>query len=379
MAEIVFGGRQQPLREFFDTKLMAQFSPRSDQVGRCLDKSLGASWLQDAGKVWLTQQLTTASKDNDHLPLLTKLRAFNAFGAIIWEPLSLVDQNDAAVNRQAILPILPIGADSFGTLLSYVQTSLAHDNFNQPETRARTERVPIVMGESLGGRADVKLLDDGRQVGESFGRIYYASQIKDEKLRHAYAAQEKEFGRQGMNRVGDPVADQSRPGLLSEFALEAMPSAFRETGLVASLKSHRFPHGTGTSRWVLHGTQAKASWENDKPAAGAHSLGSVVMLLAMGSLDRSGKEFFGNPDLQIPAGLGIAAFMNFSGYHSFVETFPIAVAAANRENFEVPVRSDHMRTLYANMAKAVKTYAPEACATVAKYQEAYRESMSVVA
>lgn len=358
---------------------MAQFSPRSDQVGRCLDKSLEASWLQEAGKVWLARQLTTSSKDNDHLPLLTKLRAFNAFGAIVWESLSLVDKPTAATNLAAISPILPIGADSFDTLLSYVRTSLAHAKFNLPETRARTERAPIVLGESLGGRADVKLLDNGLEVGESFGRIYHASQINDEKLRRAYAAQEKKFGRQGMNRVGNPVADLSRPGLLSEFALEAMSSAFRETGLVAALGAHGLPHGSGTSRWMLHGTQAKASWDNDKPAAGGHSLGAVVMLLAMGSLDRSGKEFFGNPHVQIPAGLAIATFMNFSGYHSFVETFPIAAAAANRENFEVPVRNDSMRKLYADMAKAVQTYAPAAYAMVVSYQEAYRESMRGVA
>ncbi|MBV6322434.1 hypothetical protein [Duganella violaceipulchra] len=368
---VTLHGKVSTLRALFDRKLTTEFSPRSDQIGRCTDISKADAWMTGSGKDWLINRLETPSRNNAHEELLTKLKAFNGFGAIVWE--SIYGQPTAEANKGALSPLLP-AKDSFDKLYASIRSNLAHEEFNDLKGRARTERAPIVNGTSLGGHPSVQLLDDGRPVGESAGRIYHVSQIADNKLKADYAQQEKQFGRQGMKRVGDPISDSSRPGLLSEFALQAMPQEFREAGLLETLQAHQFPHGSGTSRWQLHGTQAKASWDADKPAAGSYSLGAVVMLLGLGSLHAGRNNFLDNPELIHPAGLAIAAFMNYGGYHSFVETFPSAKAAASGERLAVPVSEDWMRQLYGDMVKAVRVYAPDAYASVSKYHDAFRSS-----
>jgi hypothetical protein len=278
-------------------------------------------------------------------------------------------------NKASLLPVLP-EKRGFDELFKAMRANLAHADFNDLNGRARTERPPVIGGKSLNDYGDVKLLQDGRPVGESAGRIYHVSMIENPELREAYGRQEKQYGRQGMERVGDPIRDKSRPGLLSESAVEAMPPEFRAAGLERELQSHQLAHGSGTSRWRLHGTQARSSWDHDKPAAGSYSLGAVVMMLGMGSLSGKGEEFLGQPQEQIPAGLGIAAFMNYGGYHSFVETFPCAKAAASNERLEVPVPREWMHSLYDDVLDAVHDYAPDAFQQVDRYHKALHKSHS---
>lgn len=382
--KIKFNGEELTLRQLFDKKIIREFKPTTDQIGRCTDHSLdvGESWIKGNGKDWLIGKLKSTSGDGRSEELLTKMRASNAFGAVIWESLHNRPE-DSARNEKILATILPVG-ESCGILYKMTRDNLGHEELNHEKGRARIERAPYVNGQSLGGHPDVKMLPNGITKGESFGKIYHKDEIKNLELAEQYAEAEKQFGRQGIKRVGDPIKDQTRPGLLSELAVEKMPSSFKALGLDKTLKKYSFDHGSGISRWSLCGEQAKASWDHEKPAAGAYSLGAVVMLLGMGclnethddkgALDSAGKKFLGDPNLQA-AGLAISSFMG-CGYHSAVETFPIAMAAASGKRLEVPVSVDVMKNLYQTMAGTAKKYAgPEAAEKIEKYLRAYDGAM----
>lgn len=371
---ITFNGNTLSLKEVFDLKILKPLSPESDQIGRCSCEQLGQEWLSGAGFKWLVSKLDSPVIDNSYKDTLTKLRAINGFGSIIWE--SLIAHKTFQENRIVLESILPIDS-RLSEIFHYFGAQLAHDAFNSFEGRARTERPPIIEGRPINKLEGVDLFASGHLYGQSFGRIYHEAGISDLVLKQKYMALEIEKGRQGMPRSGDPIIDKNRPGLLSEHSFEAMPKAFREINLPLLLKEFAFPHGSGTSRWRLHGTQALASWEADKPAAGAYSLGAVVMLLGMGCLERGNiTDFIGNSDKILPAGLAISSFMNFGGYHSFVETFPIAQALAQNCKLEVPIAKSKMLSLYGDIKNATTKYCPtETNMQVHNFYAAYKSSI----
>jgi hypothetical protein len=83
LAKVSWYGKDMTLRELFDRKLVSEFSPESDQIGRCTDEKLAADWNKGVGREWLMKKLACPATDNDSASMLTKLRAFNGFGAII--------------------------------------------------------------------------------------------------------------------------------------------------------------------------------------------------------------------------------------------------------------------------------------------------------
>jgi len=69
--------------------------------------------------------------------------------------------------------------------------------------------------------------------------------------------------------------------------------------------------------------------------------------------------------------------MNFGGYHSFVETFPIAQAVENDQRFTVEVTANQRKTLYRDFAKTAEAFAGgEAVPEIRKYHEAYNASQA---
>jgi hypothetical protein len=172
-----------------------------------------------------------------------------------------------------------------------------------------------------------------------------------------------------MPRVGQGIHDLSRLGLFSESSLPLIPHGFIRAGLLKQLANHRYIHGSGLNRWQLTGTYAIQSWDNNMPAAGCQSTQSASVFLAVNCL--SAHSIMGHSDA-LKLGLLVSAFMNAGGYHSFIETFPIAQAIANNSVFSTNITPLQQKTLYQHMATVVQHYADETANTQVKaYLQVY--------
>lgn len=106
------------------------------------------------------------------------------------------------------------------------------------------------------------------------------------------------------------------------------------------------------------------------PSAGAQSGSTCDILLALNTL--SPKPIYGNAELALPAGLGIAAFMNFGGYHTFAETFPIAeAAAANSPYVPSNLAAVQQPDLYQRMEKVAEHYSPLGSEQFAQFRQSH--------
>ena len=371
------GKGSKTLKEIYRQFLIDNCKPGKD-IGRCRDFDLQASWDQ-VGPDWVVFQLIRSSRslENPLANMLTKIRILCAFGEMI----------KALMSEEENIPFLAShfekNAQTLRKRIGDVSEKIKHPEFDSPQARARTERMPVVENRSLGGLTPPISPRDGKvhQVGS--GEIYVGSPIGDgknmkassfepvhEEWRIKYLELEKTHGRNGLPRQGQPIKDSKRPGLLTEYSNAHMPESFKEAGLPELLKKNEWDHGSGINRWFIKGTYAKESWNADLPAAGSHSNTTVEALTAINFLSR--KSIFGNRDAALGAGLMISAFMNFGGYHSFVETFLIAQAAAEKRKFEVKVRKTQGRRLYREMMEATRTLTPPATVEKAnRYKEAY--------
>ena len=194
-------------------------------------------------------------------------------------------------------------------------------------------------------------------------------QHAEEELKQKYIELLQSHGRTGMRRENQPVEDLQRPGVLSETTFEKMPETFIDAGLPEQLEEKKFHHGTGINRWQLNGTYALQSLNSDMPTAGAHSGGAVDILLALSCLSED--PLVGKPDKVLPMGLLISSFMNFGGYHSFVETLPIVQALARNEKFQVEVTKKNAQNLYNVFIDVAQNSAPEASKKIGEYKGAY--------
>jgi hypothetical protein len=357
-------------KELIDKKILAELSPASDQIGRCVDPLLKDIWLTGAGIKWLLERLRTPSnsKEYEHTNMLTKIRSISAFGTIIRELMS----NPSNVSILASL----VGKteDEFKERRNQINSQIRHAEFDNPMTRARSERKPFVDGKPI---KDVKVeFKSAADYGLGFGNVIVEDSFPlEHPIREQYRADLDKFGRNGIRRQGQVIEDLSRPGLLTEYGAQNMPQAFKDAGLPTLLDEKKYQHGTGINRWSLKGTYPKQSQDHDMPAAGAHSGGTVDIFLAMNCMSKN--SIFGQTDIVKPAGLLISSFMNFGGYHSFVETFPIAQAIANDQTFEVEVTAKQNITLYREIEKDTKIYGSASSGTtVAKYREAYTASLA---
>jgi hypothetical protein len=361
-------GKDKPLKQVFNEKLLAEIKPTSDQIGRCIDKTLTESWLAGSGIKWLQQQLTTKSNSTaySYQNMLTKIRMISAFGTVIRELMS-AGENE----KQILAHALGKKPEELIERHRNLMRKLRHSDFDDPKTRSRFERPPIVDGKSVGKRK----LQDAAPLNLGFGQVYGPLSFEDNTaLGQSYKEAESKYGRQGIEREGQPIKDLKRPGLISEVGLHKMPQAFENTNLKQLLNNASFEHGTGVNRWQLNGTYARQSWANGLPSAGSHSGGTVDILLALDCL--SHETLDNNEDVVLQAGLLIASFMNFGGYHSFNETFPIAQAYSKGEIFEVNAKVRSAQELYTNFTQAAQKYTPKTTGEKVKiFEKAYVTSL----
>lgn len=350
---VLHNGQLVPLKKLFDEKFLKHLHPDSTVIGRCLelpkDSSLKKEWYEGVGKNWLLYQLEKPS-DRSQDPtnnMLTKISALAVLGDLMKD---LGVQNDSAA---LLAPFFNKQANTIKERCSQAISKLRHPGFNNPQKRARSERRP----EFLGSRSPSPIsLVDGNAHGIGFGQVYADASFPPgcEQLKAEHNAELEKSGRAGMKRLGQAIDDHTRPGLLTEYALEHIPEQFKTENLLGKLQQKGFEHGKGVDRWLVTGQYARDSWDNDLPAAGAHSGTTADTFLAVNCLGE--QPIFGNRDVAEAVGILISSFMNFGGYHSFVETFPIAQAVAEDKQFEVEVGPKQKNNLYADFADAVERF-----------------------
>lgn len=363
--EVNHNGQIKTLREVFDEKLLKEIRPSSDQIGRCEDRDLEQNWYKGAGFYWLQKQLgvSSAEKNYSHHNMLTKIRMLSALGTVIRELMTKKEVNAVAALVGNSSP------QDITDRYNMIVTQIRHEEFDNPITRARSERPPIINGQSVGNLP----LQSAGPLGLGFGQVYGPESFQDEEEYKKYLAEEKlRGGRQGLKRENQPIDDLSRPGLLSEYGLRKMPQAFREAGLPDLLKLKAFEHGTGVNRWQVNGTHSKTGWVNGFPAAGAHSGGTVDVLLALDCLNNT--TIYKDEETVLQSGLLISSFMNFGGYHSFNETFPIAQDFARGNKFEVINRDRQAHRLYSEFSQIAQKYCPDAAQKIEIFKKAYTDS-----
>ncbi len=364
--------KQITLKEYFNNKIFKELNPGSDQIGRCLNKDLQNTWMEGSGLNWLQQQLNVGStlEDYSYENMLTKIRTISAFGTILRELMQK--------NKGVIAQLTRREENLIEQRNNEIVTKIRHGHFDTPETRARTEKMPLVDDRPLGSYDNIEIeLTDAGPKNLGFGQVWHRDTMtikSDEgnEILNKYSELELKQGRQGMPRQGQDVKDKERPGLLGESSMLIVPSHFTESGLETQLTEHRFDHGSGINRWQLHGSYALESWDQSMPAGGGHSGGTSDIFLALNCL--SDESVFGKREHVKQAGVLVSSFMNFGGYHSFVETYLIVKCIAEDTPFNVKVKPEQ-RGIYREMALIAKESSEGAYPIIKAHVQAYKSTI----
>ncbi len=364
--------KQITLREYFNNKIFKELNPGSDQIGRCLETELKTNWPEGGGRDWLRNQLNMGSTSENYRyeNMLTKIRTISAFGTILRELMK--------ENKEVIAQLTGRDSELIEQRNNEIVTKIRHGHFDIPETRARTEKMPLVNERPLGSYNNVTIeLTDAGPKNLGFGQIWHrdAMAIQSEggnEILTKYSELEKEQGRQGMPRQGQDVQDKERPGLLGESSMLRIPSHFEDSGLKTQLDNHKFNHGSGINRWQLHGSYAIESWDQSMPTGGGHSGGTSDIFLALNCL--SDESVFGQTNKVKQAGVLVSSFMNFGGYHSFVETYPLVKCIAENTDFNVRVAPEQ-RGIYREMVLIAKESSNQAYPIIKGHVKAYKATV----
>ncbi|MCX7091247.1 MAG: hypothetical protein NTU48_07355 [Legionellales bacterium] len=371
---------REALKTHFNRRVLSELRPSSDQIGRCLDEKLEDGWIDDTkqGLQWLIKQLNIDSNTEsyDYKNMLTKLRAINAVGGILRDLMSpcnpgsdLSVQEESLRKKQIAATMLGKPLDLIEERIAQIRTHIFHPAFNDPVTRGRSEKIPKVFGRAITDFPDVSVHTvDAAKVKLGFGRVFHSTAMTGNATVIAEHERLEKIGRQAMPRLGQDIKNLSTPGLLGESSQRLIPQAFQSIGLQEAIDAHAYEHGSGLNRWQLTGQYSKQSWDNNLPAAGSQSATTTTFFTALNCL--GAESLFGNPDA-LQLGLIVASFMNVGGYHSFVETFPIAQAVAKNVVFAVQV-SAAQRKLYTHIKECVAHNGDSvATALVSDYLQAY--------
>jgi len=368
---VVFKGQRTTLAELIVKEMLIHLSPGSDQIGRCSDAStieaFGKSGLSDvdfmrgAGKDWLLGVLRKRSVDealatdpgHRFEDALTKLRFLLGVGSVMWNLMSgagsKTEQRTNADTLSAWLSeVNPAMKDSDAFLSRFTEFNKKTRNqtFDERISRTRLERVPLV--------GDQPVENVRHEYERPFQGMIKTRNLEDPEQRRAVEQAATTVGEQRMPRQGAPATDLSRPGTLSDKAAASMPEAFKKAGLQALLDGHRLEHGPGINRWEVKGSHRADAADLGFPSAGAQSGGVCDTLLAMVALNES--SLYGNKSLVLPIAAGIASFMNFGGYHTFIECLPITQSVAHNKPLFIPGVDKRHASLYSDFDDMVRKH-----------------------
>ncbi len=379
-----FQGRTQTLGEVIQAAIKP-LSKESDQIGRQMDTTRDFhAWMLETLSTPL-HGLATGELKQGYPELLTKIRTLSAFGTTVWQLMNPIeDQRKPELftqhkqgNAEACTALLrEVGlsrqANEFADRFKAFSIKTRTAGFDNPLSRARSERMPIVTTEEGITRTVNGLYEDAAKYGLGFGQVVQrtADGTDDAVLRNALGDRNQHIN--AIPRAGAPIADLSRPFTLSEEDIASIPQGYARLNMAQMLEEHAMSHGTGINRWQPFGTFTYESNQQGFPAAGAQSGGTCDILLALNILGE--RQIYGNVDVVLPAGLGIAAFMNFGGYHTFIETFPIAeAAAANHPYVPTNLAKVNQPDLYERITATAERCCAEGSEQVRNFLNAHRE------
>lgn len=347
---VVFNNKEITLTELFE-KQFSPMSSNSDQIGRQPKESI------EPLKDWLIKELNIPTGEKNHTGMLTKIKAISTFGTTVWQLLNPPESNvhkDFSINQRKNSDTLKsiLGKDIFPLFKEFSQKTRTK-LFDDELTRARSERMPMIKDENGVLKAVDGVFEDAAKYGLGFGQVV-------QKVNNTDSLEQKELlialnGNKNINgipRENAPIQDLTRPYMMSESEMTSMPQSYKDLGLNDGITRHKLHHGTGINRWQPYGMHALESSYKGKPYAGAQSGGMCDILLAATIL--SGESMYGKTDKVIPLTLGVAAFMNFGGYHTFNEVVPIGEAMSYGKPF-VPSNKSALQT--SDLYDRVQAYA----------------------
>lgn len=382
---VYYKGREQPLRDVLQATI-EPLAAQSDQIGRQMKPGQALQpWLLETLDTPLEGRLDGSGKQN-HVDLLTKIRASSSFGSTVSQLMSPIKDDKQpglyaqhkAANAAACVALLreagfDTQADEFADRCKEFSSKTRTPAFDNPLSRARSERMPMV--EVDGELRPVKgVYEDAAKLRMGFGLVV---QNTDDPHSTEQRALRTALGERNQNinaipREGAPIADLTRPFTMSEADMENVPQAYSQQGLTGMLEQFSMLHGVGINRWQPFGTFAMESNLKGLPCAGAQSGSTCDVLLALNTL--SPEKIYGNEPLALSAGLGIAAFMNFGGYHTFAETFPIAESvAANRPYVPTNLAATNQQDLYQRIETATQSASPQAAIQLAQFRQSHAQ------
>lgn len=374
--------------------LQDAFNPllaKTDQVGRQMT-------TDQPFQSWLLETLSTPLRDGpeglgsqSHVELLSKIRASSALGTTIWQLMNPAEDRQhperyalhREANANACVALLSEAglqaqADEFMDRINEFSSKTRTPCFDNPLSRARSERMPML--NVNGGLQPVNgVYEDAATLGLGFGLIVQntvdPASAEQAALRAALGERNQNIN--AIAREGAPIEDLTRPFTMSETDMENIPAAYTQQGMSGMLAEYAMLHGTGINRWQTFGTFSMESNLQGLPSAGAQSGSTCDILLALNTLNP--ERIYGNPQLALPAGLGIAAFMNFGGYHTFAETFPIAEAvAANRPYVPTHLAAVNQPDLYQRIERAAERISPQGAKPLAQFRQSHAQVQEVL-
>jgi hypothetical protein len=352
-----FNGKEKPLAEVLkDTMVTPMTDPKSDQIGRkTTEGGDGAAWIVAQLETPLMAPSGDYAAGQDFTRLLTKVKAVCGFGTTVWQLMNQSDvaartQNEAVL-RDALKPLGEGVASQLGARFDEFRAVMRTPLFDDAISRMRSERQPL----DANGQPFPVEYESAHRHGLGFGNVAVTAgdSGRQAELDQLLGVQVNAAGAKvyaninGAARDGAPIESgptglPERPFMMAsdevQLALDSpLMDAYQnllfsgpggaDRTFHEALGAHAFPHGTGVNRWQPTGTFAVESNLRGLPSAGAQSGGTCDALLALNTL--SDGPLYDRFDIVEPATLGIAAFMNFGGYHTFAETVPVGMAMAN--------------------------------------------------
>ncbi|AQS37620.1 hypothetical protein Sps_02466 [Shewanella psychrophila] len=370
--KVVFNNKEMTIKELFH-KQFGQMSSDSDQIGR-QSKTSDKPLIE-----WLTKELKTPIGELNHSGMLTKIKSLSVFGTTVWQLMTPPEGNrptkssdpienkaknaaDFSANRdkniKALNSVLRGVCSDVAPLYKEFTQKTRTKAFDDPLTRARSERMPMVEDEKGQLKPVEGKYEDAAKYGLGFGqvvqRVHDKNSLEQKKLS---AALNDNKNINGIPRENAPIQDLNRPYMMSEDEIKSIPQGYKDLGIEQGIKAHELNHGTGVNRWQPYGVYALESTQQGLPFAGAQSGGTCDILLAATVL--SGNSLYSNPKEVMPLTLGAAAFMNYGGYHTFNEVLPIGEAMSSGKPFVPSNRTERNKTeLYDRVQSHARKYLP---------------------
>lgn len=324
--KVRFNGQDRTLKEVFTATTFNPLSAASDQIGRM------PQGRADSVHDWLTKELNSLTGRNNFKRVLTKVKAISAFGTTIWQLLSTKMQINFFALRQlfaaANIHAPTERASKFYEFSRKTRTPL----FDDPITRARSERMPMINGQPICG-----IYSNAAEHGLGFGQVVQSSMIpqETETLRALLDQPGRNSQINAIPRQAAPILDLNRPFMLSEEEARSIPENYEKPfNVTQNIAKHYFNHGVGINRWQpygLYGTRANLA---GFPSAGAQSGGTADVMLGLQMLSCCNIYSQQNERPVEAITLAVAAFMNFGGYHTVSEVLPVGKSVTRNAVFD---------------------------------------------